>query len=140
MSGYWYIGDLGLSQPANNTLTNNEIYGVIPYIAPEIFKGAAFSKESDIYSLGMIMWELTTGCKPFANIEHDHTLIYQIIDGKWPEITSDTPEGYANLMKRCWDSDPLKRPSISEISNTANKWYWYLGQFEQAEERRIELI
>ncbi|PKK69671.1 kinase-like protein, partial [Rhizophagus irregularis] len=63
------IGDLGLSRPANDTSSDNEIYGVIPYIAPEIFKGSAFSKESDIYSLGMIMWELTTGCKPFANIE-----------------------------------------------------------------------
>ncbi|UZO06654.1 uncharacterized protein OCT59_026966 [Rhizophagus irregularis] len=45
------IGDLGLSRPANDTSTDNEIYGVIPYIAPEIFKGSAFSKESDIYSL-----------------------------------------------------------------------------------------
>src|SRR5438128_1935772 len=40
----WLIADLGLSQPANNTSLNNEIYGVIPYIAPEIFKGATFSK------------------------------------------------------------------------------------------------
>ncbi len=47
-----------------DTSLNNEIYGVVPYIALEIFKGAKFSKESDIYSLGMIMWELTTGCKP----------------------------------------------------------------------------
>ncbi|UZO06605.1 uncharacterized protein OCT59_026919 [Rhizophagus irregularis] len=45
------IGDLGLSRPANDTSSDNEIYGVIPYIAPEIFKGSAFSKESDIYSL-----------------------------------------------------------------------------------------
>ncbi len=52
---YWYIGDLGLSQSANVTSLNNEIYGVIPYIAPEIFNGDKFSKESDIYSLGMIM-------------------------------------------------------------------------------------
>ena len=86
----YLICDLGLSQPANNTLSNNEIYGVIPYIAPEILKGSKFSKESDIYSMGMIMWELTTGCKPFANIEHDTDLIYRIIDGKRPEITNDT--------------------------------------------------
>ena len=90
---------------------------MIPYIAPEIFKGAAFSKESDIYSMGMIMWELTTGCKPFANVEHDTDLIYEIIDGKRPEITSDTPNCFTNLMKRCWDSDPLRRPSIAEIKS-----------------------
>ncbi|PKC68607.1 kinase-like protein, partial [Rhizophagus irregularis] len=56
----WKIGDLGLLQAVNNISSNNEIYGVIPYIAPEIFKGSKFTKEADIYSLGMIMWELTT--------------------------------------------------------------------------------
>ncbi|RIA83790.1 kinase-like domain-containing protein [Glomus cerebriforme] len=146
----WKIGDLGLSQHANNTLSNNEIYGVIPYIAPEIFKGVTFSKESDIYSFGMVMWELTTGCKPFANIDHDIALIYEIIDGKRPEITNDTPKFFADLMKRCWDSDPLKRPSIEEIWQFANKWKSIILKFrfdysisesiEQAEKRRLELI
>ncbi|RIA80053.1 hypothetical protein C1645_839381 [Glomus cerebriforme] len=46
---YNEAADLGLSQPANNTSSNNEIYGVIPYIAPEIFQEFVFSKESDIY-------------------------------------------------------------------------------------------
>src|SRR3954454_21506812 len=125
MNDYWYIGDLGLSQPANNPPTNNEIYGVIPYIAPEIFKGAVFSKESDVYSMGMIMWEFTSGCKPFTDVDHNTDLIYQIIDGKRPEITSDTPECYSNLMKSCWYSDPLKRPSILEIANTVTNWKVY---------------
>ncbi|RGB39163.1 kinase-like domain-containing protein [Rhizophagus diaphanus] len=119
LSTFWKVGDLGLSQPANNILSNNEIYGVIPYIAPEIFKGAAFSKESDIYSLGVIMWEFTTGCKPFTNVEHDHNLIFKILDGERPKITEDTPECYADLMKKCWDSNPSKRPTIYEI--------WKLG-------------
>ncbi|PKK58715.1 hypothetical protein RhiirC2_795878 [Rhizophagus irregularis] len=43
----WQIGDLGLSH-ANYTSSNNEIYGVIPFIAPEIFRGSRFSKESDV--------------------------------------------------------------------------------------------
>ncbi|UZO03167.1 uncharacterized protein OCT59_023577 [Rhizophagus irregularis] len=51
---YCKIGDLGLSRPANDNQSDNEIYGVIPYIAPEIFKGSGFSKESDIYSLDEI--------------------------------------------------------------------------------------
>ncbi|GES73175.1 kinase-like domain-containing protein [Rhizophagus clarus] len=139
----YLIGDLGLSQPANNTLSNNEIYGVIPYIAPEIFKGAKFSKASDIYSMGMIMWELTTGCKPFANIEHDTDFIYEIIDGKRPEITDDTPEDFANLMKKCWNSDPEKRPLAKKICETINHWLTTNDDdiiFNQAEEIRLELI
>ncbi|POG74000.1 kinase-like domain-containing protein [Rhizophagus irregularis DAOM 181602=DAOM 197198] len=142
------VGDLGLSRPANDNSSDNEIYGVIPYIAPEIFKGSAFSKESDIYSLGMIMWELTTGCKPFANFEHDHSLIYKIIDGVRPEITKDTSECYADLMKSCWDPDPKKRPSINEIDDISDKWLQsksksdqsFKNQFDQAELIRKELI
>ncbi|PKC73721.1 kinase-like protein [Rhizophagus irregularis] len=146
---FWKIGDFGLSQSENDPSKNNEIYGVIPYIAPEIFNGAKFSKASDIYSLGMIMWELTTGCKPFANVEHDISLIFKIIDGKRPEITNDTPECFANLMKRCWDPDPSKRPYISDISDTISKFksscreyepVEFSEQFHQAEENRLKLI
>ena len=137
------IGDLGLTQPVNNTLPNNEIYGVIPYIAPEIFQGSAFSKESDVYSLGMIMWELTTGSKPFASDDHDATLICQITNGKRPEITDDTPECFINLMKSCWDPDPKKRPSMTEICKTFSKWFHRnedKEQFNLAETRRKGLI
>ncbi|GBC04169.1 hypothetical protein RclHR1_05550006 [Rhizophagus clarus] len=139
----WKIGDLGLSQAANNKSSNNEIYGVIPYIAPEIFKGSKFTKEADIYSLGMIMWELTTGCKPFANVKHDIHLVYKILDGVRPKITEDTPECYANLMKSCWDLDPKKRPSIKEIRLTFGVWAFRgknVLEFYKAEDKRMELI
>ncbi|RIA91094.1 hypothetical protein C1645_768340, partial [Glomus cerebriforme] len=56
--------------------------------------------------MGMIMWELTTGCKPFANVEHDIHLVYKILDGERPKITEDTPECYSDLMKSCWDPNP----------------------------------
>ncbi|POG64418.1 kinase-like domain-containing protein [Rhizophagus irregularis DAOM 181602=DAOM 197198] len=137
------IGDLGLSQAVNNKSSNNEIYGVIPYIAPEIFKGSKFTKEADIYSFAMIMWELTTGCKPFDNVEHDHTLIYKILDGARPKITEDTPECYANLMKSCWDPDPKKRPSIKDIRLAISGWISRnknKAVFIQAEEKRKKLI
>ncbi|PKY29537.1 kinase-like protein [Rhizophagus irregularis] len=139
----WKITDLGLSHSVNNKSSNNEIYGVIPYIAPEIFKGSKFSKETDIYSFGMIMWELTTGCKPFANVEHSISLIFKILDGERPKITEDTPECYANLMKSCWHSDPQKRPSIKKIRFTIGNWIFKNKNnevFNQAEEKRIELV
>jgi hypothetical protein len=93
--------------------------------------------------MGMIMWELTTGCKPFANIEHDTNFIYEIVDGKRPEITDDTPEDFANLMKKCWNSDPKKRPLAKKICETINHWLSTKDDdqiFNQAEEIRLELI
>ncbi|PKC56295.1 hypothetical protein RhiirA1_542179 [Rhizophagus irregularis] len=62
---------------------------------------------------------------------------------KRPEITEDTPECYANLMKSCWDHDPKKRPSIKVIRNTFGSWAFRgknKAEFEQAEAKRKKLI
>ena len=111
----WQIGDLGLSQPTNNTSSNNEIYGVIPYIAPEVFIGSKFSKEADIYSFGMIMWELITGRIPFWDQNNDIELIVKICKNFRPPIIKNTPKGYTELMQKCWDSSPNKRPTSLDI-------------------------
>ena len=65
------ISDLGISKSSTESTDNNEIYGIIPYIAPEIFQRKKYTISSDIYSFGMIMWELMTGRRPFWNRSHD---------------------------------------------------------------------
>ncbi|RIA86865.1 kinase-like domain-containing protein, partial [Glomus cerebriforme] len=80
-------------------------------MAPEIFRGQKYTKASDIYSLGMIMWEIMT---PFWDRNHDTELIIEICDGLRPPIITNEPEdcNYIDLMKKCWHSDPNKRPTI----------------------------
>src|SRR5438105_14442922 len=92
-----------------------KIYGVVPYMAPEILSKKPYTKKSDVYSFGMIMWEFTTGKKPFHDRPHDQYLILDILKGERPQITDDTPEFYSKLMKRCWDHDPKNRPTAWEI-------------------------
>ncbi|GBC24781.2 kinase-like domain-containing protein [Rhizophagus irregularis DAOM 181602=DAOM 197198] len=106
------ISDLGINQSA---IDNSEIYGVIPYVAPEVFQGQKYIKASDIYSLGMIMWELMNGRKPFWDQNHDINLIIEICNGFRPPIVTNAPEGYIELMQNCWHSDPNKRPTASDI-------------------------
>ncbi|RHZ61709.1 hypothetical protein Glove_346g205 [Diversispora epigaea] len=109
-------------QPANidsNISRESQIYGIIPYMAPELFKNQPYSYASDIYSLGMIMWQLTSGHRPFHDQEHGPKLILNILDGKRPEITEDTPERWVNLMKRYDD-------------------IWF--EFNEAEEKRLEMV
>ncbi|CAI2186588.1 2407_t:CDS:2, partial [Funneliformis geosporum] len=97
------------------SVNDNECYGIIPYIAPEIFQGQKYkkyTKASDIYSFGMIMWELMTGRSPFWHQNFDIDLIINICDGIRPPIITNAPEGYIELMQNCWDSDPNKRLNI----------------------------
>src|SRR5947208_16422300 len=110
------IGDLGLCQQVVDKKNNpNKIIGVIPYLAPEVLSKKPYTKESDIYSFGMIMWESTTGKKPFHDRPHNHLLISDILKGERPQITDDTPEFYAELMKKCWNNNPENRPTAEEI-------------------------
>jgi serine/threonine protein kinase len=117
-----YISDLGLSQPVKSFLKKYDIYGVIPFMAPEVLRGKSYTLTSDIYSFSMIMWEFTSGVPPYNNRAHDIQLSLSICKGERPEIIENTPQCYANLMKKCWDEDPLKRPPSEEVLNIIEKW------------------
>jgi serine/threonine protein kinase len=79
---YWFIGDLGFCSP---TVKQSKIYGNFPYIAPEVIT-REYNVSSDIYSLAMIMWEISSGQMPFANCENDYDLALNIAEGTRPKI------------------------------------------------------
>ncbi|RIB27565.1 kinase-like domain-containing protein [Gigaspora rosea] len=115
------IADLGLSKPMNGSSDKNAIYGVIPYVAPEVLKGGKFTTKSDIYSFGMIIWEVINGCRPFSDRKHDEYLILDILDGLHPKIPSNIPQDLIELINRCWHSNPEKRfPNFYDIISPLN--------------------
>ncbi|RHZ81587.1 hypothetical protein Glove_117g476 [Diversispora epigaea] len=71
------LGDLGLCRLANET--SSEAFGVLPYIGPEVVIKYQCSQASDIYSVGMIMWVISTGKPPFANYAYDLKLAFDIL-------------------------------------------------------------
>src|SRR5688500_6751626 len=91
------IADVGLHGPVDKK-NSNEVYGVLPYVAPEVLKGNSPTKASDIYSFGMIMWTLSAGIRPWCNISHDSKLATEICFGLRPEIIDGTPNVYTQLM------------------------------------------
>jgi serine/threonine protein kinase len=70
---YCSITDLGLCKPANET-SESEIYGVLPYVAPEVLNGKQYTSATDIYSFAMIMYEIFTGLPPYHDIAHEEAL------------------------------------------------------------------
>jgi serine/threonine protein kinase len=119
-----YISDLGLCQPVKSFLKKYDIYGVMPFMAPEVLRGKSYTQASDIYSFSMIMWEFTSGVPPFNDRAHDIQFSLSICKGERPEIIENTPQCYVDLMKKCWDEDPLERPSSKEVLNIIEKWIY----------------
>ncbi|RGB28724.1 kinase-like domain-containing protein [Rhizophagus diaphanus] len=115
VSQKFFISDLGFCGPADKPLKS--IYGNLPYIAPEVIIGNKQTFKSDIYSIAILIWEVSSGQPPFINYEHDYDLAMNIVSGIRPKIVPGTPLEYKNLMKQCWDADPSKRPDINTLRN-----------------------
>src|SRR5947209_6757795 len=114
----------------------------MPYVAPELFNGGAYSQASDIYAFGIIMWEISSGEKPFLENIHDKQLALRIFQGLRPTITNDTPQFYRNLMQKCWHPDPTQRPTAKEIEELTSSWHFnsipeICDQISKAEAIRI---
>ncbi len=120
-----YISDLGLCRPVESFQSSkkNEIYGILPFVAPEVLRGGPYTPASDIYSFSMIMWEFTSGVIPFNDRVFDFQLSLSICTGERPEIIENTPQCYIDLMKECWDTDPNNRPKTPKVKNIIRNWY-----------------
>ncbi|GES88176.1 kinase-like domain-containing protein [Rhizophagus clarus] len=120
--GYPYISDLGMCQPANEQTAVKGIYGVLPYIAPEVLRGHQYTKAADIYSFGIIMNEFLSEEIPFNNIPHDEFLAIKICKGLRPKISEDIPKLLADLIIKCWDAEIKNRPTTKELYLILTKW------------------
>jgi serine/threonine protein kinase len=106
--------------------TYTKIFGYPPYMAPEFLSRRSYTKASDIYSFGMIMYTVGTGLIPFTPFEHFEDNIFMninICQGVRPIIPNDIPKSYKGLIVKCWNPDPDLRPDISEIYDTLLKWW-----------------
>ncbi|GBB83173.1 hypothetical protein RclHR1_00010055 [Rhizophagus clarus] len=96
------ISDLGFCGPADKPLKC--VYGNLPYIALEVIIGKEQTFKSDIYSIAMLMWEISSGQPSFYNFIHNYDLAMNIVNGIRPKIVSGAPLEYRHLMKQCWDA------------------------------------
>ncbi|KAF9612873.1 hypothetical protein IFM89_004289 [Coptis chinensis] len=117
------IGDLGLSKVKQHTLVSGGVRGTLPWMAPELLSGkcSMVSEKIDVYSFGIVMWELLTGEEPYADM-HCASIIGGIVnDSLRPQVPSWCDPEWKSLMENCWSSEPGQRPSFSEISQKLRK-------------------
>ncbi|RIA95995.1 kinase-like domain-containing protein [Glomus cerebriforme] len=114
------VTDVGLSGYVRieNAMVADEqegVFGVLPYIAPEVLGGEPYTLAADVYSFGIILWQIAANKLPFRNRAHDISLKNSICNGLRENRVPQVPKDYEDMYMRCWDADPKKRPTIDDV-------------------------
>ncbi|XP_042913371.1 mitogen-activated protein kinase kinase kinase 9 isoform X2 [Parasteatoda tepidariorum] len=108
------ITDFGLAREVYKT-TRMSAAGTYAWMAPEVIKSSTFSKGSDVWSYGVLLWELLTGETPYKGIDALAVAYGVAVNKLTLPIPSTCPSPFSNLMEACWSSDPHERPSFIHI-------------------------
>ncbi|XP_056283915.1 mitogen-activated protein kinase kinase kinase 7 isoform X2 [Pseudoliparis swirei] len=108
------ICDFGTACDIQTHMTNNK--GSAAWMAPEVFEGSNYSEKCDVFSWGIILWEVITRRKPFDEIGGPaFRIMWAVHNGTRPPLIKNLPKPIESLMTRCWSKDPSQRPSTEEI-------------------------
>lgn len=119
------ISDFNLSKILDDSLNNSSMAAMNPrWLAPELFDGVRPTPACDIFSFGVILWELMEFEVPWGS-ENPWVIVSKLRSGERlkthhkPNICSlNSFEKYSNLMKECWKENPTDRPSIQSVLNS----------------------
>ncbi|POG63000.1 hypothetical protein GLOIN_2v1485008 [Rhizophagus irregularis DAOM 181602=DAOM 197198] len=123
------IADFGLSKKIAESSNMSGMFGVVPYVDPKSFNNKKYNncnegdenyklnKKSDVYSVGVLIWQISSGRRPFyaENVEYDISLVLAIQGGAREKIIEGTPIKYSDLYTECWKHEPNERPNIKDV-------------------------
>jgi len=111
------VADFGLSKKNLEDSDLSYTMGSVAWMAPEVIASARqFSKKADVYSFGVICWELFTGSDPCPEDMAHINLANKVLHEEWrPTIPENVPFVWTQLIKQCWAQKPDSRPSFIEI-------------------------
>eukprot|EP00850_Spirogloea_muscicola_P003316 SM000013S26485 [mRNA] locus=s13:633302:635360:- [translate_table: standard] len=109
------IADFGVARvEAKNPRDMTGETGTIGYMAPEILDGKPYNRQADVYSYGICLWEVYCCKMPFPELSFKE-MAAVVNQGMRPSIPSCCPKQLAQIMSRCWDASPTKRPEMDEV-------------------------
>lgn len=114
--------DFGLSQLDNSptqrasSTDDTSLIGTLISMAPEIILQERYTSRADVYSYGIILWELWTGLVPHAELMPVQLMFLVAVKGARPSLTAGSmPPTIATLIRSCWATDPTTRPAFLDV-------------------------
>ncbi|XP_011495720.1 PREDICTED: mitogen-activated protein kinase kinase kinase 13 [Ceratosolen solmsi marchali] len=109
------ISDFGTSREWNEKSTRMTFAGTVAWMAPEIIRNEPCSEKVDIWSYGVVLWELLSGEIPYKDVDSS-AIMYGVGNNSLRlPIPTTCPDGYRILVEQCWAAKPRNRPSFKHI-------------------------
>ncbi|KAG6486505.1 hypothetical protein ZIOFF_055081 [Zingiber officinale] len=108
------VADFGVARvkPISGVMTAET--GTYRWMAPEVIQHKPYDQKADIFSFGIVIWELLTAKLPYQYLTPIQAAVGVVQQGLRPTIPNTHPK-LAELLERCWKQDPADRPDFSEI-------------------------
>ncbi|XP_068304195.1 serine/threonine-protein kinase STY46-like isoform X2 [Pyrus communis] len=117
-TGVVKVADFGIARVQAQSGGMTAETGTYRWMAPEVIEHRPYNHTADVFSFGVVLWELLTGKLPYENLTPLQAAVGVVQKGLRPTIPRHTNPVLMELMERCWQQDPSLRPEFSEIVNT----------------------
>jgi serine/threonine protein kinase len=107
------VADFGFARIKEDNATMTRC-GTPCWTAPEVIRGEKYGEKADVYSFGIIMWEVLTRKQPFAG-RNFMGVSLDVLEGKRPQVPADCAADFKKLMKKCWHATASKRPAMEDV-------------------------
>jgi hypothetical protein len=104
---------------------------------PELFLNDHYDCKVDVYSYGMVLWEMLTGHTPFSGKTEVQVQQLVVLENRRPQMPADAPAGLKALIYACWEADPRKRPTFAEI---VQRFASHVARFRGCDDGAVERI
>ncbi|GMH40072.1 hypothetical protein BSKO_07976 [Bryopsis sp. KO-2023] len=117
------IGDFGVARIMAMGGCMTAETGTYRWMAPEVIEHRPYDCKADVFSFGVLLWELLTGQVPYNGMTPLQAAVGVVQKDLRPDLPSNCPGNLAQIMRRCWDKQPANRPSFRELLPLLQEMY-----------------